>query len=62
MTYHIERMVNKEWKAVRPTRGAPYSFETKAEADKVLGLFYDADPHMVRIIKTYRKGLAYVAP
>ncbi len=60
MKYGIEVLVpNKErgcfeWQRVRPTGGKPYEYETRAEAESMRRLCYDADSTQARVVEVNR--------
>lgn len=39
-----------EWRDMRPTRGAPYRFSSKEEAEKTMRWCYPESPGKVRVV------------
>lgn len=38
-----------EWKAVHPTGGQPYRYDTREEAERMARICYGSDPSIVRV-------------
>lgn len=43
---------SREWRSVRPTNGAPYSYSTREEAERVMRMCYpDESSEIVRVVE-----------